>query len=178
MHYMKRRSLISNYYYWKPLKNIVSIKITLTCFGKKYFLRIFADKRLWVSNISVVKICKFLWCIETDLFKKWKKKQVLLLTCEVYTYIINHCTWHSLLSILMVSLKSLETKKRFLPVFPFMRLSWSHIKIIDNYCSKLLTINPVFLSSLYRIIIRIICIMKVLKEVKQVAYENFEQQRP
>ena len=75
MHYMKRRSLISNYYYWKPLKNIVSIKITLTCFGNKYFLRIFADKRLWVLNISVAKICKFLWCIETDLFKKWKKKQ-------------------------------------------------------------------------------------------------------
>ena len=120
MYYMKRRNLISNYYYWKFLKNIVSIKITLTCFGNKYFLRIFADKRLWVLNISVAKICKFLWYIETDLFKKWKKKKVLLLTCEVYSYKnkrleqrhrivttiqpndhytislvrINHCTWH------------------------------------------------------------------------------------
>ena len=74
MHYMKRRSFISNYYYWKPLKNIISIKITLTCFGNKYFLRIFADKCLWVLYISVIKIYKFLWCIETDLFKKWKKE--------------------------------------------------------------------------------------------------------
>ena len=110
MHYMKRRSLISNYYYWKPLKNIVSVKITLTCFGNKYFSYNFADKRLWVLNISVTKICKFLWCIEIDLFKNWKKKQksfyeevleiltyhcmwslelfhaFLLLTCEVYSY--------------------------------------------------------------------------------------------
>ena len=93
MHYMKSKSLISNYYYWKRLKNIVSIKITLTCFGNKYFLIIFADKRLWVLNISVGKICKFLWCIETDLFKKWKKKQVLLLTCEVYSY--KHTYLHS-----------------------------------------------------------------------------------
>ena len=74
MHYMKRRSLISSNYYWKPLKNIVSIKITLTCFESKYFLRIFADKPLWVLNIPVAKIFKFLWCIETDLFKKWKKE--------------------------------------------------------------------------------------------------------
>ena len=63
---------------------------------------------------------------------------------------INHCTWHYLLSIIMVSLKLLETKKRFLPVFLFMWLSWSHIKIIDNHCSKSLTINIVFLSSLYQ----------------------------
>ena len=147
MHYMKK-SLISNYYYWNPLKNIVSIKITLTCFENKYFLRIFADKRLWVLNISVAKICKFLWCIET----------------------------YFLLSILMVSLKLLETKKWFLPVLPFMRLPWSHIEI-NYYCSKLLTMNAVFLFLLYRIIIGIIWIMKVLKEVKHVAYENFEQQR-
>ena len=79
---------------------------------------------------------------------------------------INHCIRHKLLSILMVS------------VFPFRWLSWSCIKIIDNHCSKSLTINPVFLSSLYRIVIGIICIMKVFKEVKHVAYENFEQQRP
>ena len=74
MHYMKRRSLVLNYYYWEPLKNIVSIKITLTCFGNKYFLRIFADKPLWVLNISVTKICKFLSCTETGLFKKLKKE--------------------------------------------------------------------------------------------------------
>ena len=76
MHYMKKRSLnkISNYYYWEPLKNITSIKITLTCFGNKYFPYNFADKRLWVLNISVTKICKLLWCIETGLFKKMKKE--------------------------------------------------------------------------------------------------------
>ena len=94
MHYMKRRSLISNYYYWEPLKNIVSIKITLACFGNKYFLRIFADKRLWVLNISVAKICKFLWCIETDLFKKWKKKQNSLYE-EVLEMLTYHCMWFS-----------------------------------------------------------------------------------
>ena len=57
---MKRRSLISNYYNWNPLKNIVSIKITLTCFGNQYFLRTFADKRIWVLKISVAKTWKFL----------------------------------------------------------------------------------------------------------------------
>ena len=103
IHYMKRKSLISNYYYWKPLKNIVSIKITVTFFGNKYFLTIFAEKGIWVLNISVAKVWKFLWCIEIDLFKKMKKKAkffvwriyrnvdlplyvILLLTVEIYSY--------------------------------------------------------------------------------------------
>ena len=56
-----------------------------------------------------------------------------------------------------------------------MRLSLSHLKVIDDDCSKLLAIYPVL--SLYGVN-GVICTMKVFKEVKHVVYENVEQQRP
>ena len=59
---------------------------------------------------------------------------------------INPCTWHFWLLILTEALKLLETKKWFLPVFPFMRLSVSHLKLIDEDCFKSLAINQYFYS--------------------------------
>ena len=58
-----------------------------------------------------------------------------------------------------------------------MRLSLSHLKVIDDDCSKLLAIYPVLSFSLYGVN-GVICTMKVFKEVKHVVYENVEQQRP
>ena len=55
-----------------------------------------------------------------------------------------------------------------------MQLSSSHLKIIDDDSYK----SSTFILTIWCRVIGIICIMKVLKEVKHVAYENVEQQRP
>ena len=55
-----------------------------------------------------------------------------------------------------------------------MQLSSSHLKIIDDDSYK----SNTFILTIWCRVIGIICIMKVLKEVKHVAYENVEQQRP
>ena len=53
-----------------------------------------------------------------------------------------------------------------------MRLPLRHLKIIDDHCSKSLTLNPVLLSSLY-------CIESSIYESLQGSEicENVEQQR-
>ena len=55
-----------------------------------------------------------------------------------------------------------------------MQLSSSYLKTIDDDSYNF----SAFILTIWCRVIGIICIMKVLKEVKHVAYENVEQRRP
>ena len=82
-------------------------------------------------------------------FNFWLALSQILLESIVIPIIKLNIFQIQLLSILAIALTFLETRRWLLWVFTFMQLLLSHLKRIDNKCSKLLTTNSIFLFTLY-----------------------------